>query len=81
MPTSAVEITLKKLASLGSGRLRGVVVAPNVTSRQYRRRAISVSGDVRFQYSDYVDPGILGDRFVPSSSVSQCLHLRLRTLP
>ena len=59
----AVEITLKKLPSVASIRLRGTVMAANrktrhnntVTSRQYGRRAI-VHGDVRFQDGDAFDP-------------------------
>ena len=58
--SDAVEITLKKLASYASIRLRGLVMAANrkmrhdntVTSRQYGRRAIFVSDDVRFQDGD-----------------------------
>ena len=65
IPQRTVEITLKKLASLASIRLHGVVMAPSrktrhdntVTSRQYDRRAIFVSGDVRFQDGDAVDLG------------------------
>ena len=63
-----VEITLKKQASLASIRLRAVVMASTgiraatiqVTSRQYGRRAIYVSGDVRFQDGDAFDLGKLG---------------------
>ena len=59
----AVEITLKKLASVTSIRLRGTVMAANrktrhnntVTSRHYGRRAIFVPGDVRFQDGDTFD--------------------------
>ena len=60
------------MASLASIRLRGVVMAPTgrrhtyVTSRQYGRRAIYVSGDVRFQDGDIVDLKEIG---VPLSSV------------
>ena len=71
----AVEITLKKLASVVSIRLRGRVKAANrktrhkntVTSRQYGRRAIFVPGDVRFQDGDAFDLGKLGGggRFLP----------------
>ena len=58
-----MEITLKKLTYLASIRLRGTVMAANqktrhnntVTSRQYGRRAIFVSGDVRFQDGDAVN--------------------------
>ena len=71
----AVEITLKKLASVASIRLRGTVMAANrktrhnntVTSRQYDRRAIFVPGDVRFQDGDAFDLSKLGGggRFLP----------------
>ena len=64
----AVEITLKKLASVAGIRLRGTVMAANrktrhnntVSSRQYGRRAIYVPGDVRFQDGDAFDLGKLG---------------------
>ena len=64
----AVEITLMKLTSLASIRLRGVVMAANrktrhnntVTSRQYGRRAIYVPGDVGFQDGDASDLSKLG---------------------
>ena len=64
----AVEITLKKLASVASIRRRGTVMAANrktrhnntVSSRQYGRRAIYVPGDVRFQDGDSFDLGKLG---------------------
>ena len=64
----AVEITLKKLASVASIRLRGTVMAANrktrhnntVSSRQYGRRAIYVPGVVRFQDGDAFDLGKLG---------------------
>ena len=59
----AIEITLKKLASVASIRLRGTVMAANrntVSSRQYGRRAIYVPGDVRFQDGDAFDLGKLG---------------------
>ena len=64
----AVEITLKKLASVASIRLRGTVMAANrktrhnntVTSRQYGRRAIFVPGDVRFKDGDAFDLSKLG---------------------
>ena len=64
----AVEITLKKLASLASIRLRATVMAANrkkrhnnhVTQRLYGRRAIFVAGDVRFQDGDAIDLGKLG---------------------
>ena len=63
----AVEITLKKLASVASIRLRGTVMAGNrktrhnntVSSRYYGRRAIYVPGDVRFQDGDAFDLGKL----------------------
>ena len=66
--SDVVEITLKKQAPLASIRLRAVVMAPTgiratttqVTSRQYGRRAIYVSGDVRFQDGDAFDLGKLG---------------------
>ena len=59
----AVEITLKKLASVASIPLRGTVMAANrktrhnntVTSRHYGRRAIFVPGDVKFQDGDAFD--------------------------
>ena len=61
--SDAVEITLKRLASLASIRVRGKEMAANrktrhnntVTSRQYGRRAIYVLRDVRFQDGDAVD--------------------------
>ena len=79
----AVEITLKKLASVASIRLRGTVMAANrktrhnntVSSRQYGRRAIYVPGDVRFQDGDSFDLGKLGmgGRLFPlSTSLFQC---------
>ena len=80
----AVEITLKKLASVASIRLRGTVMAANrktrnnntVSSRQYGRRAIYVPGDVRFQDGDAFDIGKLGrggGRFLPlSTTFFQC---------
>ena len=63
----AVEITLKKLASVASIRLRGTVMAANrttrhnntVSSRQYGRSAIYVPGDVSFQDGDDFDIGKL----------------------
>ena len=70
----AAEITLKKLSSVASIRLRGTVMAANrktrhnntVTSRQYARRAIFVPGDVRFQDGDAFDLSKLGGgRFLP----------------
>ena len=59
----AVEITLKKLASVASIRLRDTVMAANrktrhnntVTSRGYGRRAIFVPDDVKFQDGDAFD--------------------------
>ena len=80
----AVEITLKKLASVASIRLRGTVMAANqktrhnntVSLRQYGRRAIYVPGDVRFQHGDAFEVGKLGrggGRFLPlSTSFFQC---------
>ena len=79
----AVEITLKKLASVASIRLRGAVMAANrktrhnntVSSRHYSRRAIYVPGDVRFQDDYAVDLCKLGmgGRFLPlSTSFFQC---------
>ena len=64
----AVEITLKKLASVASIRLRGKVMAANrktrhnntVTSRHYGRRAIFVPDDVKFQDGDAFDLSKLG---------------------
>ena len=64
----AVEITLKKLASVASIRLRGKVTAANrktrhnntVMSRHYDRRAIFVPGDVKFQDGDAFDLSKLG---------------------
>ena len=71
----AVEITLKKLASVASIRLRDTVMAANrktrhnntVTSRRYGRRAIFVPGDVKFQDGDAFDLSKLGGgrRFLP----------------
>ena len=80
----AVEITLKKLASVASIRLRGTVMAANrktrhnntVSSRQYGRRAIYLPGNVRFQDGDAFDLGKVwrgGGRFLPlSTSFFQC---------
>ena len=80
----AVEITLKKLASVANIRLRGTVKVANrktrhnntVSSRQYGRRAIYVPGDVRFQDGDAFDLGKLGGgggRFLPIfTSFFQC---------
>ena len=64
----AVEITLKKLASVASIRLRDTVMAANrktrhnntVTSRRYGRLAIFVAGDVKFQDGDAFDLSKLG---------------------
>ena len=71
----AVEITLKKLASVASIRLRDTVMAANrktrhkntVTSRRYGRRAIFVPGDLTFQDGDAFDLSKLGGgrRFLP----------------
>ena len=63
--SDAIEIALKKLVYLASIRLRGTEMAAirnstsTVTSRQYSKRAIFVSGDVRFQDGDAVDLGKL----------------------
>ena len=83
----AVEITLMKLTSLASIRLRGEVIAANrktrhnntVTSRQYGRRAIYVPGDVGFQDGGASDLSKLGggDLFLSSFS-SFFLHRHLR---
>ena len=73
----AVEITLKKLASVASIRLPDTVMAANrktrhnntVTSRRYGRRAIFFPGDVKFQDGDAFDLSKLGGgggmRFLP----------------
>jgi hypothetical protein len=37
----------------------------SVTQRQHGRRAVFVSGDVRFQDGDAIDVGKLGGRFLP----------------
>ena len=58
----------KETGIFRSIRLRGTVMAANrktrqnntVTSRQYSRRAVYVSGDVRFQDGDAFDLGTLG---------------------
>ena len=78
----AVEITLKKLASVASIRLRGKVMAANrktrhdntVTSRHYGRRAIFVPGDVKFQDGDAFDLSKLGGEALYSTFTSffQC---------
>ena len=52
-----------------------------VTSRQYGRRAIYVSGDVRFQDGDAFDLGKLGGGGGATfpfifSALFQCMHLR-----
>ena len=81
--SDAVEITLKKLESLASIRVRGTVMAANrktrhnntVTSRQYGRRAIYVPRGVRFQDGHAVDLSTLegGGLFLPSfPSFFQC---------
>ena len=63
--SDAIEIALQKLVSLPAFGCaghkwrqtgRGI---PTVTSRQYGKRAIFVSGDVRFQDGDAVDLGKL----------------------
>ena len=80
----AVEITLKKLASVASIQLRGKVMAANrktrhnntVTSRHYGRRAIFVPGDVKFQDGDAFDISKLGGGEALSSTFTsffQCL--------
>ena len=73
----AVEITLKKLASVASIRLRGKVMAANrktrhnntVTPRHYGRHAIFVPADVKFQDGDAFDQSKLEGggvrRFLP----------------
>jgi len=66
--SDAVEVALKKLAFLASIRLRCTVMAAiwktrhnnTMTSRLYGRRAIFVSGDVRFQDGDAVNISKLG---------------------
>ena len=60
--SDAVEMTLKKLASLASIRLRRVIMAPNrkVASWQYNKRGIFVCGDVRIQDGDADDLVKLG---------------------
>ena len=45
-----------------------------VTSRQYDRRAIFVSGDVRFQDGDAVDLSKLGGRFFPIFFLFLSIH-------
>ena len=74
----AVEIILKKLASVASIRLRSTVMAANrktlhnntVTSRQYGRRAIFVHGDVKFQAGDAFDLSKLGGGALSSTFTS-----------
>ena len=73
----AVDITLKKLASVASIRLRGKVMAANrktrhnntVTPRHYGRHAIFVPADVKFQDGDAFDQSKLEGggvrRFLP----------------
>ena len=82
----AVEITLMKLTSLASIRLRGVVMAANpktrhnntVTSRKYGRRAIYVPGDVGFQDGNASDLSKLGGDLFLSSFSSFFLHRHFR---
>ena len=65
----AVEIVLKKLASVASIRLGGTVMAANrktrhnnsVMSRQYGRRAIFVLSDVSFKDGDAFNLSKLGE--------------------
>ena len=71
--SDAVEITLKKLASLDSVRSAARHSnganpeddTPTVTSQQCRR-AIFVSGDVRLQDGDIVDQNVTGERVLSS---------------
>ena len=80
--SDAVEVTLRKLASLASIRLCGTVMDSirktrhnnTVTSLYYGKRAIFVSGDVRFQDGDAVNLSKLGGgRFLLfSTSFFQC---------
>ena len=80
--SDAVEVTLKKLAALASIRLRCTVMAAiwktrhnnSMTSRLYGRRAIFVSGDIRFQDGDAVNLSKLGGvRYLLFSTTSfQC---------
>ena len=78
----AVEITLKKLASVASIRLRGTVMAANrktrhnitVTSRRYGRGAIFVPGDVKFQDDDAFDLNKLGGGEALSSNFTSFLQ-------
>ena len=83
----AVEVTLKKPTSFSSIRLRGVHSnggKPEDAPKQYRdvrqygRRPVYESGDVRFQDGDAFDLGKLGGGCLLSSSsnVIQYLHLR-----
>ena len=66
--SDADEITLIKLASLASIRLRATVMEANrktrhnnhVTQRQYGRRAIFFAADVRFQDGDAIELDKLG---------------------
>ena len=85
----AVEITLMKLASIASIRLRGTVMAANrktrhnntVTSRQYGWRAIFVHGDVKFQDGDAFDLSKLGGgRFLPLLLRSFYVLLKLHSV-
>ena len=80
----AVEITIKKLASVASIRLRGTVMAANrkkchnntVTSWQYGRSAIFVPGDVKFQDGDAFDLSKLGGAFFHYYFVLSMFYLR-----
>ena len=82
--SDAVELTLKKLASFSSIRLRGVVMARNRKGHPYcdvttiRQTRYFRSDNVRFQDGDAVDIGKLGrgGRFLPTTpSFFQCLPL------
>ena len=82
--SDAAEITLKKLASFSSIRLRGVVMARNRKGHPYcdvttiRQTRYFRSDNVRFQDGDAVDIGKLGrgGRFLPTTpSFFQCLPL------
>ena len=79
----AVEITLKKLASVASIRLRDTVMAANrktrhnntVTSGRYGKRAIFVPGDVKFQDGNAFDLSkLVGGKALSSTFTSffQC---------